>query len=423
MGDFFIKIMNLTSNINIKKTVFNSGLTLITEHIPSYRSASVGVWVKSGSRFEDKENIGVVHFIEHMLFKGTETRSAQQIAASIEELGGSINAFTGKEETCFYAHILDSHIDIAIEVLGDMMCNSVFKKKDIKLEKQVIIEEIKAVQDTPDEYVFDVFNEKVFPENALGYPILGSIKDVKRIDINCLQQFYNNHYCPENIILSVAGNIDHNQIEKLVSRHFTLKTGPLSKNFSEVIPKSSILWTQKAHLNQAHICVGNAGVNYTHESRYNLIALNAYLGGGLSSRLFQVLREERGLVYSIFSFLDFFIDTGIIGFYLGTDPDNKNEAIECLKKELEKVSTDILSESQVDNLKEQIKGNYFLAMESTFKRMSRLAKNEIYHGRQISEQEIINNINKITPNSICEAAKIYLNSSVLNTIILSPGKN
>jgi predicted Zn-dependent peptidase len=409
-------------NSEVKKTVLENGLTIVSEHCPAFRSIALGIWVKMGSRFETSEEKGMAHFIEHMLFKGTEKRSALQIASSLEELGGTLNAFTGKEETCFYIHTLDSHLEISVEVLADMICNSLFRKKDIDMEKQVVLEEINAVKDTPDEYIFDIFQEKIFPDQPLGYPILGNPENVKSFNRDKLMAFWKKHYQPQNIVVSVAGNVQQESLLDLVKFYF---------NFSYIADKvemSPAKMVQNVHfkirepLNQAHICIGNSAISYYDENRFDLIALNTYLGGGLSSRLFQVLREELGFVYSVYSFLDFYKDTGVIGFYLGTDLKNHEKAINELYNELTKVGTHKLPDEKVNNLKEQIKGGFFLSMESTFKRMERLAKNEIYFNTFISADDLAMSIDQITPHSINKAAVKYLNVYNLNSLNMSSVK-
>jgi predicted Zn-dependent peptidase len=404
------------------KTVLKNGLTIVSEHIPAYRSISIGVWINTGSRAENHQEQGIVHFIEHLLFKGTSQRSALQIAQSLEELGGYLNAFTAKEETCFHVHILDSHLKIAVEVLADMICNSLFLEKDISLEKQVIIEEINSVKDTPDEYIFDVFQEKCFPDQPLGFPILGIPDTVLNLNCEKLKSFYNQHFKPDNMIISVAGNVNHEELVDLVNNNFIFNGKADKKIMAKAEAARNIHFNLEEALNQSHICLGSEAVSYFHEKRYDLVALNTYLGGGLSSRLFQVLREELAYVYSVYSFLDFYKDTGVIGFYLGTDEKNKDKALDKLYEEIKNVVDNKLSTIKVNNLKEQILGGFFLSLESTFKRMTRLAKNELYFGRQISIEELTAAVDNISPESINAAAGQYLDLNTFNSVVISPGK-
>ncbi|KAA3617719.1 MAG: insulinase family protein [Calditrichaeota bacterium] len=410
-------------NSAVNKTVLDNGLTIVTEHNSVFRSVALGIWIKMGSRFETLEEKGMAHFIEHMLFKGTKNRTALEIASSLEELGGSLNAFTGKEETCFYIHTLDSHLKISVQVLADMICNSLFRESDIEMEKHVVLEEIKAVKDTPDEYIFDIFQEKIFPDQPLGYPILGNPENVRGFDRQKLIAFWKKHYHPSNIVVSASGNISHDSLVELVKFYFNF---PDNADRIEMLPAKvaqNIHFKLSEPLNQTHICLGNGTISYYDENRFDLIALNTYLGGGLSSRLFQVLREQHGLVYTVYSFLDFYKDTGVIGFYLGTDVKNQEKAIGELHKELDQIATNKLTLKKVNILKEQIKGSFFLSMESTFKRMSRLAKNEIYFNKFISADELAHSINQISPESINKMANEYLNVTNLNSVIMSSGKN
>ncbi len=404
------------------KTVLKNGLTIVSEQVKAFRSIALGVWVKSGSRFEKHEEMGMAHFIEHMLFKGTASRSAFEIASSLEDLGGNINAFTGKEETCFYVHSLDTHLEISVQVLADMICNSLFDPADIAMEKQVVLEEINSVKDTPDEYIFDVFQEKVFPDQALGYPILGMPENIKSFNKDNLVEFWKKYYHPANIVIAAAGNVDHSSLVDLIKLNFNFTESADIVEMPKAQLASNVNITLNEPVNQTHICVGSGSASYYDADRFDLIALNTYLGGGLSSRLFQTLREELGLVYTIYSFLDFYKDTGIFGFYLGTDFKNQKKAFDELKNELYKTTTEILSEEKVDKLKEQIKGSFFLAMESTFKRMSRLAKNEIYFNRFVSADTLSETIDKISPDSIFTAARKHLIIEKLNSVILSSGK-
>lgn len=424
-GFLFIKL-SMTDIIHsslINKTVFDNGLTVLSESIPAYRSVSIGIWIKTGSRYEEFSEMGLVHFIEHMLFKGTKTRNALQIAMELEKYGGNLNAFTSKEETCFYAHVLDSHLKKGIEVLADMICNPLFDPNDIKMEKQVVLEEISSVKDTPEEYVFDIFQEKVFPDQSLGFPILGKAKHIHAIKRDQIISFFDKFYKPDNIIVAVAGNVNHNELVDLVGINFNLSGHSSSAELTAAAAQKNIDYSIHKNLNQSHICIGGHTVSYLDEKRFDLIALNTYLGAGLSSVLFQVLREELGYVYSVYSFLDFYRDTGILGFYLGTDQNNREPAIERLYIELKKLVDTKLKPEQVVIIKEQMKGSFFLSLESTFKRMTRLAKNEIYYKKFISYDELIDSIERISTHSIHDAAEHYLIKENLNCVSIIPGKN
>ncbi len=300
MPDFVIYMKKTEYN----KTVLSNGLTVISEKIESVRSVSVGVWIKTGSRYEEMQNNGIAHFLEHMVFKGTKKRSALKIAQSLESLGGSLNAFTGKEVTCYYAQSLDNHLKQAIDVLSDMLCNSLFQPKEIEKEKMVVIEEIKSVKDTPEDYIFDLFQEKLFPNCPLGSPILGTEVTVSGFNKDMLTSYLNKFYSTKNIIISAAGNVEHDKLVKLVEQYFTLPQ--TENNLSTAKVNNAAMDSFEIHqqINQAHLCMGNAGISFTSKMRYPLLILNTYLGGGMSSRLFQNLREKNGLAYSVYSFID-----------------------------------------------------------------------------------------------------------------------
>ncbi len=407
-------------NTDIHKTVLDNGLTIISETIPSVRSISIGVWVKTGTRYENKENNGIAHFLEHMVFKGTEKRSAFKIAQALEEVGGSLNAYTSKELTVYYVHALDSQLNICINVLSDMLCNSLFRDSDIDRERLVVMEEISAVRDTPDEYIFDLFQEKLFPDQPIGYPILGTHDTVKQFNRNMLTAFWAKYYCPNNIVITAAGNLKHDKLVKLAQKNFQFQNNGkiISLRPPESAKKVDIEINEP--VNQAHICTGLEALSYLAEERYNLIAVNSYLGGGMSSKLFQVIREKHGLAYSVYSFVDFYSDTGMLSIYLGTDKKNQNKALKILFHEIEKLTKKEISPSKVSKIKEQLKGNFLLGLESSNRRMTRLAKNEIYYGRQIGLDELISSINSISPSTLFKiSCKIFALDN-FNIIKLSP---
>ncbi|MCD4691682.1 MAG: insulinase family protein [Calditrichales bacterium] len=412
--------MKIDLNSTIQKTVLDNGLTVVSEHIPSVRSLSLGVWVKAGSRYESAQNNGVAHFLEHIFFKGTKKRSALKIAQSLEELGGSLNAYTSKELTVFYTHSLDSHLSVSMNVLADMLCNSLFRKHDIENERQVIFEEINSAKDTPDEYIFDVFQEKLFPDQPIGYPILGTKDTVKKFGRSMLIDFWMRFYNLNNIVISAAGNVNHEKLVKLASDQFHFQSGRFEVELSQPKAAEKIDIEFKEPVNQSHICIGLEGLSYMTEDRYKLIALNSYLGGGMSSKLFQVIREKHGLAYTVYSSLDFFKDTGMISFYLGTDKRNQKRAIKILFNEIEKLTQKEISNSAVHKIKKQLKGSFILGLESANRRMTRLAKNEIYYKRQITLNELLEKIDSITSASLLDIAQKLFIMDKFNIIRLSP---
>ncbi len=407
-------------NQNIKKTILANGLTVVSEAMPAVRSVSVGVWIKTGSRYESKRNNGVAHFIEHLVFKGTKKRTALQIARSLEDLGGNLNAYTSKELTNFYAVALDSHLGQCVNVLADLVCHPLFREKDIEKEKEVVLEEINAVKDTPEEYVYDVFQEKLFPNHPLGYPILGTPESLSAITREDVLEFWQAYYTPQNMVVSAAGHLNHDKLVHLLEKQFKCANEGKIRRLHKPRPAHGVSLEIPESFNQAHILVGIDGVPYAAPQRYEIAALNAYLGGGMSSRLFQVLREHHGLAYTVYSAVDFFKDTGIFSVYVGTDGQKRKKAIDLLLKELRKVTESPIRNSDVKRIQEQLKGSLLLGLENTSHRMSRLAKNEIYFGRQIPISETVRNVDKLTAQKLLDFAKNIFNMEKFNIIQIKP---
>lgn len=404
----------------IQKTVLSNGLTVLSEEIPTVRSVAFGVWVKTGSRYESLRENGIAHFIEHLVFKGTKKRSALQIARSLEDLGGNLNAYTSKEITNFYAIALDRHLSTCVNVIADLVCNPLFREKDIEKEKQVVLEEINTVKDTPEEYIFDLFQEKLFPSHPLGSPILGTEERVTAFTRNDILAFWEKYYGPNNMIVAAAGHLQHDKLIHLIEKYFRLENNAQRVTLKKPEPAHGIRVDLKESFNQAHIVAGIDSVNYASPDRYALIALNAYLGGGMSSRLFQSIREHHGLAYTVYSAVDFFKDTGIFSVYLGTDARNRQKAVQLLFKEIEKITENPIRKSDMVRLREQLKGSLLLGLESTSHRMSRLAKNEIYFGRQIPISETIKNVDTLSADQLLELAKRLFKIDKFNIIQMSP---
>lgn len=400
------------------KSKLSNGLTVVTERIPSVRSVSAGIWIKTGSRFENKSNNGIAHFLEHMMFKGTQTRTPLKIAQSLESLGGSLNAFTSKELTCYYATALDTHLRKTIEILSDMICNSVFPVKEIEREKDVILEEINAVKDTPEEYIFDIFHEKLFPDSALGRPILGTEEQIREFDREMLINFRNRFYSPENIVISVTGNIRHSDVIGLVEKYFVFEQKYQPAIHEQVSVALSENFDIHQPITQAHVCLGGKSIAFDSDQRFALLLLNTYLGGGMSSQLFQKLREKKGLAYSVYSFIDFYSDLGIFGVYIGTDQKKLSRVQELLTKELKQTTEKPVSADKLRKLKNQLKGNLVLGLESTTRRMSRLAKNEIYYNQYISIDSLIKNIDRVTSEDIISIAREIIQPESFTSVIL-----
>ena len=404
----------------IHKTVLPNGLTVVSEFVPGVRSISAGIWVKAGSRCETARNKGIAHFLEHMVFKGTEKFSALKIAHSLEESGGSLNAYTSKEHTVFYAHSLDTNLSKSITVLADLVCRPLFREKDIEHEKAVVLEEIHAVEDTPEDYIFDIFQEKLFPGQPMGFPILGTTASVRAFNRALLLDFWNTFYIPENMILSVAGNVRHEALLRLAERRFVFSHGGVPCRFKRPRPALNILHEIEDAVNQCHLCTGVESVAYDAKERYPVIALNTWLGSGMSSRLFQAIRERQGLAYSVYSYVDFFKDCGIFSFYLGTEARKATKALKILRRELRQLTETPLKDSTVKKIISQIKGNILLGLESTQRRMSRMAKNEIYFQRFIGIDESIEKIEQINSGILLETAQKIFIMENFNTVMMVP---
>ena len=358
-----------------RKFTLKNGVRVVCERIPHVRSVSAGIWVKTGSRNENAKNNGISHFVEHMLFKGTETRSAAQIAECIDNIGGQLNAFTGKECTCFYAKTLDEHIGIALDVLSDMFFNSVFDKRDIALEKQVILEEISMYEDSPEELVHDLLSETVWGGSSVGYPILGTKSSLKNINRRMILEYMDERYVQPNTVISVAGNFEEDRLEALLDKYFggwEPKNGRDGETRQiEFRPEISI---KEKDTEQVHICLGFEGVKTGDDDMYPLLAVNNILGGGMSSRLYQKIREEKGLVYSVYSYPTAYMDTGLFTIYAGMKPENLKEVTNLIEEEVEDIRSNGITQAELERTREQMKGNYILGLESTSSRMNSIGK-------------------------------------------------
>ncbi|HQV32984.1 MAG TPA: pitrilysin family protein, partial [Calditrichia bacterium] len=381
------------------KTILPSGLTVVSEFIPSVRSVSFGVWIKSGGAAENPENNGVAHFLEHMVFKSTAKRNAREIARSIENLGGNLNAFTSKEQTCFHVEILDESLPQAVEVLADILTRQTLPEIEIRKERDVILDEIASVEDAPEEWIQDYFVEQLFPGHPLGYSILGTRQSVKKTDLKTLLDFYNTHYCCDNIVIAAAGHIDHQNLLDLVQTHFHFPESPFGEQTLPVVDFGKGQIWRPARNSQAHLCLGVPGVAYQDPRKFDLLVLNTLLGGGMGSRLFQNIREEHGIAYNIYSFFDFHQQCGLFGVYLGTDARNLKKATDLLYAELEAVAADPIDAQELAETQSQLKGNLVLGLESTAARMNRLAMLEIYQKEFRPVDSVIEQINRVSRES------------------------
>lgn len=387
-----------------QKTILSNGIRILSEEISHVRSAVIGVWINAGSRYETDDNSGVSHFIEHMMFKGTKRRTAKDIAEELDAVGGNLNAFTTKEYTCYYAKVLDEHFDLAMDLLSDMLFESMFSQDDLEREKNIIIEEIKMCEDTPDELVHDIFTKAIWQNHPLGRPVIGSSKTVQALNRDDLLNYYEKHYTADNIIITVTGNIKHEVvIEKVESVFRNVKTNKIKHSTLPPVVKSDFICYEK-DTEQVHIIIGTPGYKLKHEDIYAVQIMNIILGGGVSSRLFQKIREQKGLVYSIYSYHNSYHDTGLFGIYTGLSKHNVSAAIEMILEELKIILQDGVPENELRRAKNQFKGNLLISLENIGSRMSRLGRSEIYLGKVLSIDEIIQRMYKVTSEDIRRVA-------------------
>lgn len=406
---------------DIVRQKLKNGVRIITEKVPGVRSAALGIWVGAGSRHEDESNSGITHFIEHLLFKGTKKRTAPQIAEALDSVGGQLNAFTTKEFTCYYAKTLDEHFDVSLDVLSDMFFNSEFSEKAIKKERGVIEEEIKMYEDTPDELIHDLFAKTVWPRHPLGRPILGTIKSLEGLTREKIEDYIKNNYLPERTVIAVAGNIDHRYVYEQVAPIFEKMSS--DKAAGEIKPPEEVevnVTNLTKDTGQVQICLGTGGLSQHDERIHSIYILNSVLGGGLSSRLVQSVREERGLAYTVFCYHTAFCDTGLFTFYAGTSPNKYEEVITLLMKEIDKVVKDGITEKELNKAKEQIKGNLYLGLESVSSRMTRLGRNELCLNRIVSPDEVVQKINAVTLEDVHELARELLGNKEFSLSTIGP---
>lgn len=383
-----------------KKAILPNGLRVITEQVPGVRSVAVGVWVAAGSRDEAPEQSGIAHFVEHMLFKGTRRRSARDIAESIDATGGQLNAFTTKETTCYYARVLDEHLPLALDILADMLLESVFRAEDLVREREVILEEIRLVEDTLEDLVHDLFEKALFGAHPLARPVLGSQGTVAGCTRQDLLRFVQTHYGPGNMVIAAAGSVDHQALVELVEGLFG---GPARGGTGQTVApfhyRPAYVMNERDS-EQVHLCVGAPGLPRHHPQRFALHLLDTLLGGGMSSRLFQELRENRGLVYSTYSYHAGYRDTGVVGVYAGTSPDKAPEVLDLIRAELAAVHRGEISAEELERAKQQSKGALVLSLENTATRMSRLARGELDGQPYLSPRQLMRRIDAVTLDDV-----------------------
>jgi predicted Zn-dependent peptidase len=404
---------------DIRTTTLSNGIKVITEAMPHVRSVSVGVWIASGSRRENAEENGVSHFIEHMLFKGTHTRSAEAIARSVDSIGGNLDAFTAKEMVCYNTKVLDEHLPVAMDVLSDLVLNPAFRTEDIEKEKGVILEEIKMDADSPDYLVHEIFSSNFWKDHALGKPILGTRETVKRFNQALIQDYYRGVYTPANLLITAAGNLKHERLVELARERFeSLRIGALEPPQKVPATHARISLKSKKDLEQVHVCLGVPCYPIPHKDRFACYVLNTMLGGGMSSRLFQNIREKQGLAYAVFSELNPYSDTGCMSVYAGTSLESAKQVVESVLREFTDLKQGPAPAEEVRRAKDHLKGSLMLSLESTSSRMSNLARQEMNFRRFFSLDELAESIEKVTAEDVQRVACTFFDQKNVALTVL-----
>ena len=404
----------------LRKSVLDNGIRVVTEMVSHVRSVAVGVWVETGSRHEPDPLRGISHFIEHLVFKGTERRSGPEIARAVDSVGGQMDAFTAKEQTCFYVSVLDEHLPLAVDLLTDILLHPRFAQEDMEREKSVIGQEIRMVEDTPDDLIHDLFAERVWPGHPVGRPILGSWDVIQSLTREEILGHFRGEYTPDRITIAVAGHVEHDRVVELFSRPFAGFRGRAPARdalLPKLVPQLDVI---EKPLEQVHFCVGLPALPQAHPARYVLAVLNDIIGGSMSSRLFQEIREREGLVYSIYSASLAFKDAGLLFVYAGTDGENFDKVVAITLKELRGIRIPGVTADEVARAKEHLKGSLVLSLESTSSRMNRLAKQELYHGHFITLDEMLAAIDAVSLSQVQEMASLLLDGSQLSLVALGP---
>jgi predicted Zn-dependent peptidase len=410
----------------IRRTELGSGLRVLTERMPGVRSVALGFWVLAGSRDEPPPISGSSHFLEHLLFKGTKTRSARDIAEAFDAVGGDVNAFTAKEYTCFYSRIRDRDLPMAVDHLSDMLQRSVLRETDFESEKRVILEEINIHEDTPDDLIHDLFTETLWPKHPLGRPVLGTKRSIRSASREQVRRFYRKHYVPGNLVVVAAGNLQHEQLLDLLAS--SMKTGHVRREgpgtwnvrkAGRPPAPSGRTVVKKRDTEQAHICVGTSGLSRTDPDRFAFGVVNNAIGGGMSSRLFQEVREKRGLAYSVYSYHSMYAEAGIFSAYAGTTPARAKAVLSIVRAQIEEVAEKGLAPEEFERAKGHMRGSLVLSLEDPGGRMSRLGKSEISHGESLTVNQLLARIAAVTPEDASRAAERVL-SQPMTTTVLGP---
>lgn len=405
---------------NFNKTVLDNGIRIVTKRVPHARSVAMGVWVNVGARDERPEESGLSHFIEHMIFKGTEKRTAVQIAKEFDAIGGQCNAFTSKENTCYHAKVMDAYLNTMVDLLTDIFLNSLFDAQEVERERQVVLQEIRMLEDSPDEYVHVLLAQSVWGNHPLGRSILGGPETVAGFDSATVKEYFSRLYQPERIVIAAAGNLEHESFAELTARSFEVVRK--ANSFPErIVPDmNGVINVHPKDLEQVHVCIGAKGVHATDPRRYACAVLNTILGGNMSSRLFQEIRERRGLAYAVYSFLSLYSDTGTWGAYVGVDNSNTEQVIEVIAREMKRAKDEPVDSSELTNAKQYLKGGLYLGAESTDNQMTRIAQNEITFGRFVPLKEVEDKVEEVTAEQILEVAQDIFQNDFVSLTLLGP---
>jgi predicted Zn-dependent peptidase len=403
----------------VQKERLPNGLIIVTEEMPQVRTAAVGVWVKTGSRVEPAEVNGISHFIEHMVFKGTKRRAAHEIASEADALGGHLDAFTAKEMVCFNMKVLDQHLEQALDILADLVRAPVFREADIEKERSVITEEIKMEQDNPEYLVHELFSQNFWSGHSIGRPILGTIRTLRGFNHKVVSGFHRRWYVPNQMVVTAAGRLEHKPLAELVRKHFgELEPHEDGHRDSLPEPRAALTTKHKEELEQVHLCVGVPGYPMAHPRRYTMALLGTILGGGMSSRLFQNIREREGLAYAVFSELQAYRDTGSLTVYAGTARETAQQALRLVLEEFRRMKAAPVPAEELRRAKENLKASVMLSLESTSARMSNLARQEIYFGRFFIPDEILADIEAVTAAEVQEAAREFFQADRVGATVL-----
>jgi predicted Zn-dependent peptidase len=400
-------------------TTLSNGVRVITEVMSYVRSVSVGVWIATGSRRETPQQTGISHFIEHMLFKGTTLRSAEDIARSVDSIGGNLDAYTAKELVCFNTKVLDQHLSLAFDVLADLVLHPRFDEEDIEKEKGVVLEEIKMEADSPDYLVHEIFSSNFWKDHPLGKPILGTNETVKAFDRAVIQSYYRAVYAPANMLITAAGNLTHDRLVALASQHFE-SLAPAAPAVEDSVPTTHarISLRNKKALEQVHLCLGVPSYPLPHQQRFACYVLNTLLGGGMSSRLFQNIRERQGLAYAVFSELSPYRDTGCLSIYAGTSLASTRKVVDAVLKEFRDLKEQSVAEEELRRAKDHLKGSLMLGLESTSSRMSNLARQEMYFRQFFSLDELVESIEAVSAGDVRAVAQTFFNPGQIAVTVL-----